>query len=146
MIITNEDRNAILEVIAKYSYTYDSLDAEGFADLFIEDACWEYYFSGKNEPKIRLTSRKDIREWAAQRHQERKGKFTSRHHQSSTVFESYQKDLLVTKTMVLITHHEFGEPHPIPTTSGEYHDLWQKTTAGWKIAQRVLYSDRSDIT
>jgi len=140
-MIPIDDRIAILEVIAQYSYTYDSLDADGFAKLFLEDARWEYYFSGKAEPEIKLTSRNEIREWAAQRHEARRGKFSSRHHQSSTVFESSKEGLVVTKTMVLITHQEFGDPHPVPTTSGEYHDLWKHTTDGWKLAQRILYTD-----
>jgi hypothetical protein len=32
-----EDKLALQEVIAQYSYTYDSQDAEGFAQLFVED-------------------------------------------------------------------------------------------------------------
>jgi hypothetical protein len=142
-MFTNDDRNAILEVIAHYSYTYDSLDSEGFSDLFLEDALWEYYYKDEKEPEIRLTSRNEIRGWAAKRHRERKGKFSSRHHQSGTVFDSFQADSVATRTMVLITHHEKGEPHPVPTTSGEYHDLWKKTPKGWKLAQRILYTDRN---
>jgi len=32
-----EDRLAIQDVIAQYSYTYDNQDADGFARLFAED-------------------------------------------------------------------------------------------------------------
>ena len=140
-MFTLDDRYAILEVIARYSYTYDSLNAEGFADLFLENARWEYYFAGEKEPEIRLASRDEIQDWAAKRHAERKGKFSSRHHQSSTVFDSFQADSAASRTIVLITHHEKGEPNPFLTTSGEYHDLWKKTPRGWKLAQRILYTD-----
>ena len=142
-MFTLEDRIAILEVIAQYSYTYDSLNAEGFADLFLEDALWEYY-SGEEDPEIRLTSRDEIRDWAAKRHNDRKGVFSSRHHQTGTVFDSCQGDSAATRTMVLITHHEVGEPSPVPTVTGEYHDLWKKTAEGWKLTQRILYTDRSN--
>lgn len=32
-----EDRLAIHEIIARYSHTYDGQDAEGFAQLFVEE-------------------------------------------------------------------------------------------------------------
>jgi len=37
-MVSLEDKLAIQEVIAQYSYTYDAQDAEGFAALFTEDA------------------------------------------------------------------------------------------------------------
>jgi hypothetical protein len=33
-----EDKLAIQEIIAQYSYTYDAQDADGFAAVFTEDA------------------------------------------------------------------------------------------------------------
>ena len=140
-MFTLDDRCAILEVIANYSYTYDSLDQDGFSELFMEDATWEYYFTGENELEIRLTSRDEICDWAAKRHGERKGKFSSRHHQTNTVFESGSADSAKTRTMVLVTHHDVGDPHPAATLSGVYHDIWKKTPRGWKLAQRILFTD-----
>ena len=61
-----EDKLAIQEVMAQYSYTYDARDAEGFAALFTEDAVWELFAAGATHPEIRLTSRAAIRAWAAQ--------------------------------------------------------------------------------
>jgi hypothetical protein len=52
-----EDKLAIQEVIAQYSYTYDAQDAEGFAALFTEDAVWELFAAGSTRPAIRLESR-----------------------------------------------------------------------------------------
>jgi hypothetical protein len=143
-MLSLEERFAILEVISKYSYTYDSLDPDGFADLFLEDARWEYYHAGKEEPEICLSSREEIRNWARPRLEGRVGKFNSRHHQTNTVFESGSEDTARTRTMVLVTHHEVGDPHPLATLSGVYHDIWKKTAEGWKFAQRILYTDRSD--
>lgn len=97
-MITTEDRLTILEVITKYSYTYDSLDPEGFADLFLEGVLWEYHFVDESKPEIRLTSRNEIRDWAAKKHRDRKGKFSSRHHQTNTVFDSYLEDSATTRT------------------------------------------------
>jgi SnoaL-like domain len=42
-----EDKLAIHEVIAQYSYTYDGKDAEGFAQLFVDDGVFEVLFRGQ---------------------------------------------------------------------------------------------------
>lgn len=141
-MINIEDRFAILDVIARYSYAYDSRDADGFANLFIEDAVWEYYFYDQEKPEIKLNSREEIRDWAANRLVDREGKINSRHHQTNTVFSNSSPDHAETRTMILITHHDIGEPYPIATTSGEYHDIWKKTADGWKFTKRVLYTDK----
>src|SRR5439155_647781 len=63
-----EDRLAIQEAIARYSHTYDSKDADAFAQLFVEDGILEVIVPGESSPTVRLSSRAAIREWAAQRH------------------------------------------------------------------------------
>jgi uncharacterized protein (TIGR02246 family) len=59
-----EDKVAIQEVIAQYSYAYDAQDAEGFAALFTEDALWELFAAGATHPATRLESRAAIHAWA----------------------------------------------------------------------------------
>ena len=102
--VSLEDKLAIQEVIAQYSYTYDAQDAEGFAALFTEDAVWELYACGATHPEMQLVSRAAIRAWAAQRLHERRGHFTSRHYQSGLLFEALTADAARTRTMVLVTH------------------------------------------
>jgi hypothetical protein len=75
-----EDKLAIQEIIVQYSYTYDSQDAEGFAQLFVEDGVFEVFVPGKTAASVRIQSRTAIGEWAAQRLQARHGRFTSRHY------------------------------------------------------------------
>jgi hypothetical protein len=55
-----EDKLAIQEVIAQYSFFYDAQDAEGFAALFTEDAVWELFAAGATHPATRLDSRAAI--------------------------------------------------------------------------------------
>jgi hypothetical protein len=107
-----EDKLAIQEVIAQYSYTYDAQDAEGFAALFTEDAVWELFAAGSTRPTIRLESRAAIHGWAKQRLQERRGLFISRHYQSSTMFETLTTDSAQTRTMLLVTHQDVTEAAP----------------------------------
>jgi uncharacterized protein (TIGR02246 family) len=136
-----EDKLAIQEVIAQYAYTYDAQDAEGFAALFTEDAVWERFASGATRPEIRLESRAAIRAWAAQRLQERLGRFTSRHHQSGILFDELTSESARTRTMVLVTHQGVTEAAPRPTASGMYHDQWRKTQEGWRFVQRTVRLD-----
>ena len=137
-----EDKFAIHEIIAQYSYTYDSKDAEGFAQLFVEDGLFEVFVPGKTTASVRLRSRTAIRAWAAQRLQARHGRFTSRHYQSGTLFDELTSESALTRTMVLVTHQDVAEAAPHPTISGVYHDQWRKTPTGWRLAHRAAYVDR----
>jgi hypothetical protein len=136
-----EDKLAIQEVIGKYSYTYDAQDAEGFAALFTEDAVWELFAAGATHPTIRLESRAAIYGWAMQRLHERRSRFTSRHYQSNTIFETLTAESARTRTMLLVTHQDVTEAAPRPTASGMYHDQWRKTPGGWQLVHRRLHHD-----
>jgi len=140
--VSIEDKLAIHEVIARYSYTYDSNDADGFAQLFVEDGVFEIFVAGETSPSVRLRSRKEIREWAAQRLQERRGRFTSRHYQSGILFDELSSDSARTRTMVLVTHQGVTEAAPRPTDSGVYHDRWRRTPEGWRLVHRAAQVDR----
>lgn len=136
-----EDKLPIQEVIAQYSYTYDVQDAEGFAALFTEDAVWELFTAGATHPTIRLEARAAIHGWAMQRLHERRTRFTSRHYQSSTMFETLTAESARTRTMLLATHQDVTEAAPRPTASGVYHDQWRKTPEGWQLVHRRLHHD-----
>jgi ketosteroid isomerase-like protein len=137
-----EEKLAIHEMIARYSYTYDGRDADGVARLFVEDGVFEIFVPGKASPSVRLQSRTEIREWAANRMQQRSGRFTSRHYQSGILFDKLTSDSAVTRTMLLITHQGVTEAGPQPTVSGVYRDQWRKLPEGWRLAHRAAYIDR----
>ena len=136
-----EDKLAIQEIIAQYSYTYDGKNAEGFAQLFVEDGVFEVFVPGKTTASVRLQSRTEILEWATQRLRERTGRFTSRHYQSGLLFDELTADSALTRTMVLVTHQGVAEAAPRPTISGVYHDQWRKTHTGWRLAHRAAHVD-----
>jgi hypothetical protein len=136
-----EEKLAIHEMIAQYSYTYDSKDADGFADVFVEDGVFEIFVPDKTNPSVRLRSRAEIREWAAQRLQERNGRFTSRHYQSGILFDELTSDSARTRTMVFVTHQGVTDAVPRPTVSGVYHDQWRKADEGWRLAHRAAHLD-----
>jgi hypothetical protein len=90
---------------------------------------------------IRLESRAAINAWATQRLHARRGRFTSRHYLSGTLFEALTADSARTRTMVLVTHQDFTEAAPRPVASGVYHDQWRKTPEGWRLVRRRLHHD-----
>jgi ketosteroid isomerase-like protein len=142
-----EDRLVIQEMIAEYSYTYDSNDANGFAQLFVEDGVFEVFVPGKTTAVFVLQSRAAIYEWAKQRLEGRHGAVISRHHQTGILFEELTPDAARTRTMVLVTHQLPDEASPRPTVTGSYQDIWRRTDAGWRIVRRSAHVDREvDLT
>ncbi len=135
------DQMEILEVIARYSYTYDGRDADGFAHLFTEDGIFEVFHAGGNHPELRLESRDAIYEWVFQRHQQVVKNIHDRHFQSGTLFDVLTPGHAQTRTMVLITHQGEDDATPRPVLSGVYHDRWEKTRIGWQLSQRTLHHD-----
>jgi hypothetical protein len=123
-------------------YTCGGQDVEAFTALFAEDGVLEVVVPGRAIAAVRLQSRAEIREWAARRLRERRGGFTSRHHQSATLLDALTPDSAVTTTMVPVTHQALDEPAPRPTLSGVYRDRWRKTPEGWKIEPGAAHVDR----
>jgi hypothetical protein len=79
------DKLDILEVIARYAYTYDGREADGFAHLFTENGIFEVIPSGDSPPELRLESRAAIYAWVVQHHQQVVQGIHDRHFQSSTL-------------------------------------------------------------
>lgn len=133
---------AIHEMIAQYSATYDSNDADGFAEVFLETGVFEIYVPGNTHPAVRLESQKEIRAWAAERLRERAGRFTARHYQSGIRFEELTNKEAGVRVMVLVTRQEATDTRPYVNLTGVYQDVWRKTPAGWRLAHRAAYTDR----
>jgi uncharacterized protein (TIGR02246 family) len=137
-----EDKLSIHEMIAQYSYAYDSKDADGFAQVFAENGIFEIFVPGKTMPVVRLQSRQAIRAWATQRLQARIGRFTSRHYQAGILFDELTTKEAHVRVMVLVTRQEAIEMPPYVNLTGVYHDVWRKTPEGWRLAHRAAYADR----
>src|SRR6476659_5685998 len=106
------DKLAIQEVIAKYSHTYDSKDADGFAQLFVEDGIFEIVVRGQPDPIVRLSSRAAICKWAKHRHQASAAGQT-RHYQSGVIFDALSADMAIIRTMLLLTIQEASDAAPV---------------------------------
>jgi uncharacterized protein (TIGR02246 family) len=136
-----EDKLAIQEVIAKYSYAYDGKDAEAFAQLFVEDGIFEVIVPGESSPTVRLLSRAAIRAWATQRHKINASS-QARHYQSGLLFDELTAETASTRTMLLLTRQGAPDAAPLLHLTGVYHDTWRKTGEGWRLAHRAARVDR----
>jgi len=136
------ERLEIADVIAQYSYRWDSKDAEGFASLFTQDATMERWASGKLIPGSRLEGRQTILAYAQESHEGRLADRQTRHHMSGLVFIELTENSALTENMVLITHQTAAEAAAHIASSGIYRNTWRKIDQGWRIAKRVLYTDR----
>jgi len=128
-----EDKWAIQEMLARFSYAWDAKEAEDFAQLFSDDAVLEIFSSGGTSPQLHLASRAAIRAWAVQNHTERLEDIQTRHHQSGLLFDELTSDIARTRTVVLVTHQGAAEAVPRLHRSGMYQMHWHKLPEGWRI-------------
>jgi uncharacterized protein (TIGR02246 family) len=140
-ITTVSDRLAIAEMLAQYSYRWDSKDSAGFADLFTEDGVMERWLDDSLVPNSRVAGKEAIYQYAKQSHEGRLADRQTRHHFSALVFLDLATNTAVTENMALITHQTADDSAAFIRSSGIYRNSWEKTVNGWRISKRVLFTD-----
>lgn len=138
----SRDRIEIAEQLAQYSYRWDSKNAEGFSELFTDEAVIERWYDGILVPGSRIVGRQSIFEYAKRSHEGRLADRQTRHHMSSLVFLELSEERALTENMALITHQTAQSGTPFISASGIYRNTWRKTGHGWRIVKRILLSDR----
>jgi hypothetical protein len=136
-----EDKLAIAEQLANYSYRWDAKDAEGFSDLFADDGVMERCRVDELVKTSRVTGRQAIFDYAKRSYEGRLADRQSRHHFSALVFRKLSESVAITENLALITHQTEDSRVPFVTASGIYRNTWTKTSRGWKISKRVLCLD-----
>jgi hypothetical protein len=58
------------------------------------------------------------------------------------VFLELSTNAAVTENMALITHQTEDDRAAFISSSGIYRNTWKKTAQGWRIVERVLFTDR----
>jgi hypothetical protein len=128
-----EDKWAIQEMLARFSYAWDTKAAEDFTQLFSDDAVLEIFASDGTRPQLHLTSGAAIRKWAVENHTERLRGIQTRHYQSGLLFDELTAETARTRTMVIVTHQGATEAVPRLHRSGMYQMQWRKLPEGWRI-------------
>ena len=102
----------------------------------------ERWRDGALIPGSRVTGRQAIFDYARTSHTGRLADRQTRHHFSGLVFLELSADHAVTENMALITHFPIGQDRAHISGQGIYRNTWRRTSDGWRIAKRVLTSDR----
>jgi hypothetical protein len=131
-----DDRDAIMNLIFNYSYTYDENDIPTFCELFTEDGTWE-------SPLGSAASRAEIFSLLSPRRKiiDERG-IQNRHYQTNTILTSISADKASGRTMVLVTWQYPGEKCARTHLTGYYVDEFRKTNSGWRFSKRTLHIDQ----
>lgn len=141
-----EDQFAIMQVIARYSHTFDARDIDAWVDLFTGDGIWEAYRYGGDTPEVRLQGSAELLEFAKRRSLGAPDGMVWYHHQSGILFDEITETTARTRVQLVVTLH--GDPAVPEEQRGEarvlmhgmYRDEWVKRPAGWRFARRTLYT------
>ncbi|WP_173922455.1 nuclear transport factor 2 family protein [Agromyces sp. Marseille-P2726] len=121
--VTLEDRFEITQVLARYGHVMDRRDVAGLADVFAPDATFDVTSVGG--PKYRGLS--ELEAFLALG--------DSVHppfHILSNAWVFRDGDVVSSLSKWLTIDQHTGLPR-----SGDYLDSWRRTSAGWRIAERV---------
>ncbi len=134
------DRQQILDLISRYSYTWDGKDAEAWTALFQDNAAVSTYSAGTLSDTTR--SKKE----RLARARERLQSFTAqgiqtRHYQTNTIMKRLPDGSVQGDTLFQVLWQQAAEPAPKLVHSGTYRDLFTKTPSGWKFVSREIHID-----
>jgi ketosteroid isomerase-like protein len=115
-----EDIEEIRKLLARYCFAIDSLNADGWADLFTEDGVFHYTLG---EP---LIGRDALRQFVSMVPGDR-------HHLTMNEIIEVDGDGATVRSYALVTK----ESPPVISAVGDYEDTLLRTPDGWRFARRV---------
>ena len=127
------DENACEKLISKYCHLVDFGNASAIADLFASDGSW----SG---PDVSMIGQEEIR--AGFKRREAVARRQSRHLCTNVLIRVNGDEALGLCYLLNFRHDsstgiaESPAPSGLPKYVGEYHDLFVRTTEGWRFATR----------
>jgi len=140
--ISVEDRIAIADLIHRYSYTWDSRDADGWVDLFTDDAVIQASFVGKLAWSYGSIAERRAFINGFYETLTKQGLMNTRHVQAATILSPNGDGSVDGQTMFVVAFQYRGEPKPRITNTGIYRDRFVRTPAGWKFARRDILVDQ----
>jgi hypothetical protein len=124
------DRQAIVDLLHAYCRGVDSIDESILSSVFTTD-CIVDYGPGMGGPRQGAAS--ILQGLLAGLPQ-----FAATHHQISNVEIAFDDSDRATGVTYVTAWHHFDDGRPDAVLMGQYHDRFQRTDAGWRIAERVL--------
>ena len=140
--LTMEERIDLLDLISRYSHTWDGRKNAEWVDLFTDDAVIKASFRGQ------LAWSHDSKEARANfietfyADAPKAGILQTRHFQTNTMFAKQPDGTVHADTMFAVTFQFKGQPAPSLTNTGIYRDRFKKTKDGWKFTLRDILVDQ----
>ncbi|MGE0304234.1 MAG: nuclear transport factor 2 family protein [Acidimicrobiia bacterium] len=125
--LSADDRLEIIDLLARYSWAFDTRDGEAYARTFTDDGVMQ-------GPVTTVAGAEQLTTWARDFPPS-----VTRHTTSNIVIEGSGERAAAKSTLVVVGAAD-GALTPI--LLGEYHDELHKTSSGWRIAHRRLVIHR----
>jgi 3-phenylpropionate/cinnamic acid dioxygenase small subunit len=138
-----EEQQAILDLIYKYSYSYDSKNLKEFLSLFTSDCVWEVYMDRGVTLVCQATNRKELAIYIAKRLEDLKEKgVQSRHYQTNTILNPISAKEVEAVTMLNLLWQYPENQSPTSYLTGVYKDVIVNIQGEWKFAKRTALIDQ----
>ena len=138
-----EDRVEILELIANLAYKHDSLDYEGYRNLYTEDVLRSIKFMD-TEPRFTKGREKGMEGTVSRLKTLTEQGIQDRHYYSNPILEQVSEDEVKGKVSMLIANQHKDEDNPRWSSTGLADLVFQRTNKGWKISEFHVKLDRPD--
>ena len=138
--ISVQDRIDILDLISRYSHTWDSKDSIAWAALFTDNAISQSYSSG--ELLREASSTAERLSGAKSRHAMFiENGVQTRHFQTNTVLTQHPNGSVSGETVFSVTWQYPAEESPRLVHTGIYLDEYTKSPSGWRFSRREIRVD-----
>ena len=138
-----EDRFEIQELISKLAYTHDTLDYEGYRDLYTEDLLRSNKFKDA-EPEFREGRDTSVGATVNRLKMLREQGIVDRHYYLNPILEEVSDDEVNGVVSFLIVAQQGVEASPSLVNSGLFDLVFRRTDKGWKVAQFHIKFDIPD--
>jgi ketosteroid isomerase-like protein len=138
-----EDRIEILEVLSNLAYKHDSLDFEGYKNLYTGDVTRSIRFQN-GEPRVTKGREKGIEGTFNRLKMLSERGIIDKHYYLTPILTQVSDVLVDGKVSILIANQHRDEAHPRWSATGNADLVFRKTSDGWKIAEFHVHLDRPD--
>ena len=136
-----EDRIEILDVIANLAYKHDSLDYEGYKDLYTEDVLRSIRFMD-TEPRYNQGRVKGMESTVNRLRMLTEQGIQDRHYYLNPVLKQVSDDEVKGRVSMLIANQHNDESNPRWSSTGIAELVFRRTDDGWKISEFHVKLDR----
>ena len=131
------DRTAILDLISRYSYGYDTQDWELFALIWTDDAVVTEGDGRSWGVAAFLTRSRSRRETLAAEG------IQTRHYQTNALLDVAEDGRVSGRTLVSVAWQHADSHKPVLMHTGEYLDEFVQVDGAWRFARREVVIDHA---